>query len=208
VWSIWHPVHVDTPGLDGLRWWNAHRPADIRSFLTAFMERWDDLDERETLTFAMTSALAAGQTAVVEQRLMTTIAEIEHLSWVDEVLTRRLTEQKWRSENAAWRIRRLLIRAGVPLHVDPHRTAELASYAKSNGGGDGPGALVAVRDAITHPKDRRHLYGPPALLSEASRLAARYLDLLVLRRVGYNGHINDRTKFPRPDWESEPVPWA
>jgi hypothetical protein len=122
VWSRWGPPHVDTPGRDALAWWNPYRPEDLRLLLTDFFAKWNDSDERDTLTFAVTTALASGQNAYVEQRLMTSIAGIEELSWVDEVASGQLDETKWRKEKAAWRHRRLLNRAQIPVQIDARST--------------------------------------------------------------------------------------
>jgi hypothetical protein len=52
------------------------------------------------------------------------------------------------------------------------------------------------------------MYGDASPIAEASRLASRYLDLLVLHRLGYTGHIRDRTKITGWDGETKVVPWA
>jgi hypothetical protein len=207
VWSRWMPSHVDTPGRDALAWWNPYRPDDLRLLLTDLFAKWSDSDERETLTFAITTALASGQNAFVEQSLMTTIAGIENLSWVDDVVSGQLDERKWRGKGAAWRIRRLLVRAQIPIYIDAKNAPALAKFAKDRGLGDGPCAVTEIRDELTHPKDRRQLYQNLPLLGEASRLSSQYLDLLILHRLGYQGETTDRTKLEREEWDSQPVPW-
>jgi len=59
-----------------------------------------------------------------------------------------------------------------------------------------------------HPKDTRSLYETPGLVSEAARLAGRYLDLAVLWRIGSTGHVMDRTDVT--DWagDTQVVPWV
>jgi hypothetical protein len=80
-------------------------------------------------------------------------------------------------------------------------------FAKDRGLGDGPSALIEVRDELTHPKDRQQLYQNLSLLGEASRLSSQYLDLVILHRLGYQGEITDRTKLERSSSDSQPVPW-
>jgi hypothetical protein len=136
-------------------------------------------------------ALASGQTALVEQRLMTTIAGVEELSWVDEAASPQFDETRWRNKGAAWRLRRLINKAHIAVHIDDGKTPALAKFAKDQGLGDGPAALIEVRDELTHPKDRQQLYETAGLLGEASRLSSWYLDLLILHRLarvrGYRG---------------------
>jgi len=211
VWSRWGPTHVDTPGRDALAWWNAYRQDDLHLLLTELFARWNDPDERDTLTFAVTRALASGQNAFVEQRLMTSIAGIEGLSWVHEVASGQVDHTKWRNNGAAWRIRRLLNKVQIPIHIDAKNTPALAKFAKDRGLGDGPCALIEVRDELTDPKDRRQLYETEGLLGEASRLSSRDLDLLILHRLQYQGHVTDRTKLDGWAGDSQtllcPVKW-
>jgi len=170
---------------------------------------WDDETEQDVLKFLVTSALAASQRVVVEQRLMTTVAAIEYLSWVDEVLGGRLTEHKWRyKKSSAQRIRRLLDRAQIPVAINVKRTPSLAAFAEDADLTDGPAVIAEIRDAVTHPKDRRRLYGVDNPIVEASRLSARYLDLLILHRIGYRGYTADRTHVTGWVGESDhQVPW-
>jgi hypothetical protein len=207
VWSRWGPAHADTPGHDALAWWNAYRPDDLRLLLTDLFARWNDADERDTLTFAVTSALAAGQNAFVEQRLMTAIAGIEELSWVDEVASGQLDETQWRNKKADWRIRRLLNKAQIPLHIDAKNTSALAKFVNDRSLSDGPAGLIGVRNEVTHRKGRRQIYQAEGLLGEASRLSSQYLDLLILHRLRYQGHTIDRTKLDGWAGDSQPVPW-
>ena len=208
VWSLWAPLHVDTPARGSGRWWVEHRPEDLKAFLSVFMGDWVRPGERETLNFALTSAIAAGESGFVEQRIMTSLAALENLSWTTEVLQAGSDEAKWGQAGAAWRVRRLMTRAKVPLGIKRENSPGLWSYARANGLGDGPAALIAIRNAVTHPKDTGSLYEEPGLVGEASRLCSRYLDLAILHRLGYQGQVADRTRTYGWAGECEPVPWA
>jgi hypothetical protein len=89
------------------------------------------------------------------------------------VISGQVDHTKWRNKGAAWRIRRLLTKAQVPIYIDAKSTPALDTFAKDRGLGDGPSALIEVRDDLTHPKDRQQLYQNLSLLGEAFRLSSR-----------------------------------
>jgi hypothetical protein len=208
AWSNWAPFFLDSPAHESGQWWVEHRPQDMWDFLEVWMRRWMDADQRRSLSFFATSTLAAGDSAFAEQRLMTCLAAIEHLSWVSEVRSTRMTSANWRSRDAPWRIRRLVQAACIDPAISAARTPELADFARRHEGIDGPRTLTLVRDAVTHPKATEDIYQHPNLLAEASRLAGRYLDLLILHHVQYRGHARDTTQTTGWAGEADPVPWV
>lgn len=207
VFSTWAPWFVDTPGHDADRWWPQHQRDFLDTYLTAIFAAFAKPGEREHLNFLITSAIATGQGAFLEQRLATAVSAIEYLSWVEEVLNGTKTERDWRGSGAPTRIRRLLGRAHIPLTIAPTSPA-LAAFAASENLVDAPAALIQVRDHVTHPKNRQALYRQGSPLADAARLASRYLDLLIMHRIQYNGFVRDRTKITGWEGPSEPVPWA
>jgi hypothetical protein len=185
------------------------RSDDLTALVEAFFGQWSDPDKRESLRFAVTSAILAVETGFVEQRLLTAFAALEMLSWVTDVLEEGMAEGKWRNKGSAWRVRRLLTSACVDLGLSQGEdVGALAQFAKAEGQQDALGAVVLVRDRVTHPKDVRDLYRYEGLVGQASRLACRYLELAVLHRIGYNGHTADRTKLGGWIGTSDPAPWA
>lgn|GEM_PF-2339839 len=196
LWTEWSPLHVDSPAKAHGRWWAESRPEDLREFLALFINRWLDPAQQPSLRFLATSAIAAGESGFVEQRLMTALAALEHLHWI----TYRRDDG-----TADHRLRRLLSAASVGLDVVQEDQPALARFAA---GADGPKALVRIRHALTHPKEPQEVYMHSGLLGEASRLASRYLDLALLRHLGYGGNVTDRTKTTGWSGESRPVPWT
>lgn len=111
-------------------------------------------------------------------------------------------------EKSHWRIRRLLRDASVSIALDPAHTPALAEYAREVQLGDGPIAVTRIRDDLTHPKNTEDLYTRPGVVAEASRLVRRYLDLLLLHNLKYEGRVSDRTRIHGWAGESEVVPWV
>lgn len=75
---------------------------------------------------------------------------------------------------------------------------------------DGPAVICRLRNQIIHPKDVASLM---ALDSEAThgvlRLATWYVELALLRLLGYSGeHLNQTRALPLFDGRGEPVPWS
>jgi hypothetical protein len=207
-WSEWLPLHLGRPRR-GAGWWVDTRADDLSAFVGAYFAHWAAPDRREPLRFATTAAILAVETGFVEQRLLTAFAALEMLSWVTDVLEGGMDEAKWRGKGAAWRLRRLL--TGAKVDVTLSRGAQagpLAQFAQAEQQQDAPNALALVRDRVTHPKNPRDLYRFKGLVAEASRLACRYLELVILHRINYRGHIADRTKLGGWIGDTEPAPWA
>jgi hypothetical protein len=83
-----------------------------------------------------------------------------------------------------------------------------AKFAHAQQLQDEPSVLADVRHRITHPKDTGDLYRFEGLVAQASRLACRYLELAVLYRIGYSGHVANRTILNSWIGDSEPAPWT
>lgn len=207
VASFWGAWHADTPAIDADRWWPGFHREFLDDYLPKFVSAREDPTERRHLQFLIASSLATGQQAFLEQRVSIALAAIEYLSWVDEVVTATKTTEKWRKYSAAQRIRRRLINACIPVKINPARSPQIAAFAKLHGI-DAPSALTLVRDEVTHPKDRQLLDDLTGPLANAARLSSRYLDLLILHRLGYQGWTRDRTKTTGFEGEEERVPWA
>lgn len=206
LWSQWYPLHAGRPRR-GAGWWVDTRSDDLTALVTAFFTHWIDPAKREPLRFATTSAILAVESGFVEQRLQTAYSALEMLSWVTEVLEGGMDEDKWGyKHDSAWRVRRLLTRAAVDTAFDSD--SRLAQFGKAENEGDAPAALAQVRHRLTHPKNPTDLYTTQGLVGEASRLACRYLELAILHRIDYRGHIANRTKPGRWIGEADIAPWA
>ncbi|MGM0928838.1 MAG: hypothetical protein ACQEXN_03900 [Actinomycetota bacterium] len=206
-WTEWAPVHTDHPAKGSLGWWNKTRAADLEEALLTYANRWSDPKRQRSLRFLTTSAILAMESGFVEQRIMTAVAALKHLSWVTEILEAEVPEAKWMGFKTSKRLRRLLDQASIGLGVSPENSPRLAEYAK-HANIDGPEAVTRIRHALTHPKDTADIYEVPGLIAEAARLATRYLNLGTLYWLGYTGSVVDGTK--RGGWygQSDLVPWV
>lgn len=207
VWTEWGPGLAE-PARNGLGWWDEHHPDDLWHAVDKFLAHWLDEDRHKPLQFATTHAVSAVETGFVEQRLLTAVTGLELLSWVIDVRERNVNEDRWAQKSAYRRLRKLLVEARVPIGIDEELTPALATIAKSLGYQDGPEAIIGIRHTLTHPKDNVHLYAVDKALAEAHLLSLRYLELVLLHRIGYRGHAYDRTHRGRWSGDSQLVPWA
>ena len=207
-WTQWGAPHLETPGRGSTRWWNEHRTDDLIHFLQNWLRRWLEAEDQQPLSFLVTSALAAGEGAFVEQRLLTVMAALDHYWWAfSERHDLRMGDKLHATDgDAARKLRALLETTGVPATLDAG--SELVGYAREHHLADAPNALTYIRNRLTHPKVTEHLYDRQGLVAEASRLARRYLDLVLLWELGYMGHACDGTVLNRWAGESDLVPWA
>ncbi len=126
----------------------------------------------------------------------------------DAPLARVIAHLKGERREGHVRLRQFLAGMDVTTSIDATRTPALAVYAESLGGWDAPRTVVRVRNELIHPTDTQAIYAIDGLVAEASRLAARFLDLAVLHRIGFRGEVRDRTLSAAWEGETEPLPWA
>jgi hypothetical protein len=209
VWARWRTSHTQPPRR-GLGWWNDGRVVpDLAHLFEVFMKHWLDPAKQDGLNVPVALAVQSVEVGYTEQRIMAAISAIEMLAFISEVREGGVSEEDWNNNRqAAWkRTAKLLDAAQIDRALDNTRTPGLRAYAKGNNY-DGAWAIVDIRNRIAHPKDNNDLYADPRLLIEACRLSLRYLELLLLHRIGYVGHTEDRTRLEGWIGESDLVPWA
>ncbi|HAS10498.1 MAG TPA: hypothetical protein DCS55_08280 [Acidimicrobiaceae bacterium] len=152
---------------------------------------------------------------VLDVRVPIACSGIELLSW--SVLQREgwLTPDMADGRNsrlpAGARARLLLQWAGIPPGI-PDELPALAARAAAVGqpGWEGPEVLFKIRNDLIHPP--RHVTDPEwpdfDQLLASWQLATWYLELVVLRCLGYSGDYWSRLRLG--GWENhvEPVPWS
>jgi len=87
-----------------------------------------------------------------QQRLATGQAAVEHLSWVDEVLSGRQKGLALQAEHSRERIRRRLLNARIPLTIDATDRQKLAAFEHRTTWTVQTRSPL-VRDHVTHPED-------------------------------------------------------
>ncbi|MGO8871240.1 MAG: hypothetical protein ACLQPH_07520 [Acidimicrobiales bacterium] len=131
-------------------------------------------------------------------------AGLELMSWLCLVFDVGLSDDAFKKLDTSDALRLALDRSGIDLQV-PAALAQLYSATRSSPGHpqlDGPGAVVEIRNGTIHPKALQRL-GDDDVRFQGGQLAIRYLECLLLHRLGYQGAVRNRTT-----WQLESVPWS
>jgi hypothetical protein len=204
TWRRW------TSGLSspyrGFSWADPHTPADLAQLWPNFRSARRDPRWSNALLRAVRHYAEANQAVSTEVTLTLAQAALELLGTAICVDRDTLVPaDKWETKKAAWKIRRLL-RSRVPLDI-PKAHRALARAAKTHAWSDGPQAVTALRNTVTH-----WTTGKPtvdnAVWIEASQLSVYYLEMALLSALDYHGRALDRTTRPLIVGGSKLVPWA
>jgi hypothetical protein len=160
---------------------------------------------------AMNFAIEANGTAPTEMRVAAAGAGLELLEW-DELVEgetngrRKERIKRYNDAPASQNLATLLGRANIPTNDYP---TELDDYATFDGSTpSGAIAVTGIRNRVMHPRRRDgELSLPGEVWAACSFLSSHYLELLILRRLGYTGRYSDRF---RSEWRGTtfPVAWA
>jgi hypothetical protein len=136
-------------------------------------------------------------------RIIMAQAGIELMSWYSLVAPGSLSEDGFDKLAAADSLRLALrfaqVDPAVPVSLGALDAA--AAGPKGRKALDGPAAITEVRNGLVHPKASGR-FADPGAQYEASVLAIRYLELLVLRSLNFDGSMWDRTRgvTGKPPW--------
>lgn len=211
-WQEWGDLFCEPGRKGGLAWLYYNHTHDLHELLSRVYAAFTDPDRTNTIRLLLAMAIEANNTGRVEQRTMTVFAALELLSWVELKLTRRFSNTQYKSPNTDGRIRLLLRDASVDTTIDAGRQPVLTQFAteESTTGTvlDGPAAVNKVRNRIVHPNSPHdEVYHLKGLATDVWLLSRQYLNLLILRWLGYNGSY--QSVLGPGGWvgDSDPVPW-
>lgn len=204
VWQEWSPrVRVDQWQYRE-SWLPLHD--DFSTALSGFWTLAADVKLGRALRYAVHWYIEANkQSGAMEGSIVMMQFAFELLAWLELVRRRKfLTRDAFGRLNADDQIRLMLATLRVPLEVPPN----LALFAKEAKKLDAARAFTALRNGVVHPPKGDALpEHPSALVQEAYGLGMRWLELLLLRVIGYDGKYHDRL-LHRSAVEAAPVPWT
>jgi hypothetical protein len=171
----------------------------------------DDPALQQVVDRAGRHLLAANGPEVLDVRIPVACSGLELLGWA--VLQR----QQWLTKDglgrlpAASRVRLLLQWAGIPVEL-PTQFAALAARRGRLGQPEvaGPELVFDVRNSLVHPPKRieEPEWPDSSELLEAWQLATWYLELAVVRLLGYEGEYVSRLRLEGWIYDTELVPWS
>ncbi len=216
VWELWRAPDV-APWF-GPESWMPHTqlvtftPPEVDAFQSIFntlASSFGDRVERSGLTRAINWYTQGIESRLqpVANKVIFAQAGLELMSWMRIVKDGVLDSDGFRKLDAAESLRLALELIGVERNV-PDTLSELFAATRSTGKGlrelDGPASITEIRNGTLHPEEKQRL-SDDAVVQRGAALALRYLELLLLRRLGYSGLMRNRT---RSDFSPEAVPWS
>jgi hypothetical protein len=172
----------------------------------------EDPDLEVIVERAIGYALAANGEEVIEVRIPNVCSGLELLAWA--VLQREdwLVDADVRRRMKTTPIIRLSLKwaeipTAVPLTL-PDLTKRLGAVGRA--GLEGSEVLFELRNQMVHPPKRLDSIEWPEgeELVDAWLLGSWYLELGLLRVLGYDGEYRPRVRLGRPAADAEAVPWA
>jgi hypothetical protein len=215
VWQDWRPLKCDPARRSGHGWWYESDYESLASFIAAAVPAFLDADRYRQIRMQMLYAIAAaGERALVEQRIMTAAAGLEHVSWERLVLGNAMTASGYRSHSAAQRLRKILHAARIPTSVPSELLPAAAEFIASeevrrNCRIDGPDLVTQVRNRLVHPKGSQDdIFERDGLLVDVWLLVRYYLEYLILHSVGFDGLARDTRIIQGWAGNLQRVPWS
>lgn len=200
-WVIQEWVSRDT-------WCPRHARTIMQDMFPAVINLLGDREWHTALPLAIDFYLRANNVGEIETSMLLCHAGLELMAWMVFVVNLgQLRSNAFERLSASDHLRLLLGWARIPAALPA--LCEGLRGAFSQADSDGPYAFTELRNAIVHPRKRERM--PDISLSakvEAVQLGVHYLELALLKLLGYSGEIQNRLHRARWASETEPVPWA
>ncbi len=199
----------------GLSWLDSHDGDGFQQVAGQWMDLWEEPQwrvalDRAVMYYTEANRQGVGHPSFLEIRYTLAQAGLELMAWT-------ILKQEASEERPAWvkgpgaaptNLRNLLMWAGIPQEVPPELPA-LEALKQDHGWDDAAHVPSWLRNQIAHPKPRPEAAGPAHdVLWQGTQLAVWYLELLLLRRLGFNGRYGCRLETERWAGQTRPVPWA
>jgi hypothetical protein len=157
---------------------------------------------------AVNHLLVACGEELIDARITVLAAGLDLLAW-GQLRRSDWSMRKLKDLTAAQSTRHLLEWAGIPTAI-PESFPILPAKSDVSGPTDGPWFISEVRNRLVHPPKRIDdpEWPDDAQLRAAWQLGTWYLELALLRVLGYQGEYQTRLELNRYAGHLEPVPWA
>ncbi|MEU4821369.1 hypothetical protein AB0H37_05800 [Actinomadura sp. NPDC023710] len=212
VWGQWSSPRT---GTGQWRWCPDHLVNDaLPELAQGFSKLATDTTMEKVVDRAINLYLAANGTQPLDVRIPVAASGLELLAWAVLLAQRWLTTDGMSRLSVAAYRQRLLLRWGdIPIDV-PDTFAALEgrrASLRSQPDPAGPEVIAAIRNGLVHPpKQLTDLEWPTVdEMAQAWRLGMNYLELVIMRLLGYEGHYLPRLQIvDRWVTDTAVVPWA
>jgi hypothetical protein len=209
-WVEWANMRM-RPGKTAARWCSRRAAASALPLLAKGLAGLaGDPQVEKVVDRGINHVFATNGEEVLDVRVPIACSGIELLAWA--VLQRHghLGRKVLERMSAASMAERLLDWAGIPTTLPSELKALDARRNNRDPNWVGPDILFNVRNNLVHPPPRLTdaEWATPDELVEAYKLAAWYLELALLRLLGYEGKYWSRLREGHSAADLELVPWA
>lgn len=205
VWREWARRKVDPVG-GAISWWHV-LAAPMNKVTTLLGPLILDPHVGRNVKHVIQSYLSSAGGGVVEQRIVAGTSAAELICWAQRPSEDVLALSTFESLGLAGRLGAALKSASVEVEIPEHLPA-LIDFARGHGLQDGPSVIAAVWEQIVRPRDLGETYDHPGLIVETWRILSHYLELLILRWMGYTGKVHDTSAIPVWSGDVRTVPWV
>ena len=199
VWQQWGTYEVQPWSRDISSWLCVSQSEVLSVIFRDFWNRFTDRKWHVAVSRAIHWYLRSNESDDPRIGIILSQAALECLAYAVVGAKARRKEGEWIADT--------LIAQGIQVQV-PSDCQELARFANQFKWAHGPHALVTMRNELVHAIPRHGGQTHDARL-EAWELGQYYIELILLRLFGYNGHFVNRLK-QRQQYASriEQVPWG
>jgi hypothetical protein len=209
VWERWR-----TPSVDawlGRRGWlpdflreqvGPNAQSDFGPIFQTLLDMKQDSDLCRVLPRAIDWYSQSTTTIHLDTRVILAQAGLEIMSWLRLVSEIGVDDKTFDKMASSDTFRLLLDHVSVGRAIPPKLPALHSAAQAIQPPLDGPGAVAEIRNGTVHPKAQPRLTDDQVIY-EGGQLAMRYLEMLLLHRLGYMGTVLNRVNGS----EIEVVPW-
>lgn len=190
-----------------------HSLSEINNVFSGFMAKWtDDLWQtpiRVSIHWYIESNIGVGG---IEGAIILAQTALELLSWVylvEDLKTAKMSSGSFNSKHADCKIRSLLNELCIPTEI-PELLHNLRIEASLLEVADGPAVITKLRNCIVHPRKSKRdaaLQVPVSARMEAHALELWYIEMVLLRLLGYQGEYYQRFQRGTLEDAITKVPW-
>lgn len=203
----WSRSRVD-PFINRDSWFPPREKGVLEEIFPHFYELMSNPVWQDPVRLAVDFYVRSNDVGLLETSLLLSHATLELLAWTVFVEdTGHVRAEGFDKLGFSGRLRLLLAWAGIPPEIPPECSELAGHFPKPDQ--DGPFAIGEIRNGIVHPRHRQRTYDTPVLARvDATQLAVRYVELVILKLLGYQGQAQNRLARARWMSDTEAVPWA
>ena len=196
-----------------MTWWSPHPAANqLSDAFSGFWKLWNNPSWNDLLPeiiyWYLQANLAGKGHLGCDSALILSQSTLEKLSWLYATQIRKaVSEEAFKPGKlrASDQLRLLATLADLP-HEIPDLLESLKEDEKGQQFEDAFHAITLIRNQLVHPKKKRKL--KPKAEFQAWNLSQWYVEMCLLRFMGYQGSYANRVRTEKWVGETELVPWA